>query len=358
MAHIYTDVPPSQLTAIARYILQQQEQQALIDAQNGRITSLLPWFPNDTQEGLEVWWEESLDETYLPAVPLRAFDTPVPEGSTPGTTSKQAEMVPMGVGYTIGEKEMHKRRAATGLPAGDILEQAAMNHVERGMGGALIRAELLRAELIVGAQMAIDENGVVQTVTAGRDAGNAYAAGTAWSDTANADPDTDEDAGLDILEGFGLSWQDTIVLANKATVNHYLTLDAVRDSINTVRVLGGRADLAAVNDVRAGRNRPPIAILNRQLRNPAGTVSYMIPDNYWLIVPRPGISVGRTVWGTPAVLDMSDVDIAASERPGPVALIEESDTVPPRRRTVVDALGLPVLQAPNWTVRIDTNAGL
>ena len=358
MAHIYTDVPPSELTAVARYILSEQERQAGLAAQDGEITSLLPWFPNTTQEGLEVFWEESGTESYIPGIPVRAFDAPVPEGTTPGTSSKRTEMVAMGIGYTIGEREMHARRAAQNMSMSAFLESRAMNHVERGILGANVRAELFRRDLFVNAALSIDEYGVVQPVTVGRAGGNAFSSGTAWSDTANADPHEDEYAGLAILRSYGLSWRDVVVITNRATFNQYTKLDAVKDDMNRVRALSGRVSRGEVNELRGERDLPPISICDQVLVTPNGTETDMIPDNYWMLAPRPGIPVGATVWGTPAVLEMQDVDIAEDDRPGPVALIEESDTVPPSRRTVVDALGLPVLQAPNWTVRIDTQSGL
>lgn len=356
--NVYQAVPPSELTPIARYILAEEDQQDLLALQDGQaINSLGPWFPSETIDGIEVEWEESLDTPYTPAIPLRAFDTPVPEGSLPGTETKRAKMIPMGIGYKTGELDSILQRAATGADEADLMRRTAFTAIDRGMRGAINTSELLKSKLLVDAQLVVQHNGVNVSVSVGRDAANEPTSGTAWSNLAGADPHDDENAAIDVLTtNYGLQWSELIVLTNRATYNNYRRIEAVASELNTFRQLDGRLSNTEVNVVRQARDLPPIAVLDRQVMDTDGTMTYLIPNNYWMIVPR--VPVGKMVWGSPASLAMSGVDIARDDRPGPVALIEESGPVPLVRRTIIDALGLPFIQAPNWTVRLDTQSGL
>ncbi len=359
MANIYTPVPPSELTAILRYILTAEDQQEQIDAQNGRIRSFSPWFGLVMEDGVEVEWDEALDTPYTPTAPFRSFDAPVPEGTLPGTQSKRASMIPTGIGYTVGELAILLQRISDGGNERELMLAKTDNQIRTGVVAIRNRMALAEASLVVNAGLTIDEYGVQETVTVGRDALNEITSATAWSDTANADPHDDELGAMERLENvYGLGWQDLVVVTDNPTYDHYRTIDAVASELNTNRILSGRPSRGEVNELREGRDLPPIMIMNRSIPNTNGTVTKLCPSNTWMIMPRPGVEIGKMQWGAPASLDLEGVDIAANERGGPIALIETNGTVPPRRRTVIDGLGMPYLQAPNWTVNLDTQAGL
>lgn len=360
MSNIYQAVPPSELTDIARYILTEQEQQELLDSQdNQRVTSFLPWFRTEFKDAVKVSWKADLDTPYDPMVPFRAFDTPVPELSTPGTKTKEASMIPLGGGFTEGELQMLLQRISDGDNEREVMLQSSDNKIRIGVNGSRNRLALLTADMIVGGSVALDENGIVETVSIDRDAGNEITAATAWSDTANADPHDDELGLYDVLENdWGLSWEDLVVVMNRAEFNHYRTITAVANELNTNRVLSGRPSRGEVNELRAGRDLPPILIMNRSLKDVTGTTRKLVPNGNAIIMPRPGIQIGEVTWGSPGALSLEGVDIARSERAGPVALIETNGTVPPRRRLVVDAIGFGFVQAPNWTAKITTNSGI
>lgn len=361
MSNIYQLVPPSELTEIARYILTTEDQEMRLAAtDNQRITSFAPWFDMVFEDAIEVEWKEDLNTPYTPSAPFRSFDTPVPEGSLPGGTIKRAGMIPTGLGFTMGELAMLLQRVRQGGDERELMLAATDEQVRRGVIAAMNRMHLAMSDLVVGGSLTVAENGVQSTVSVGRAAQNDATAGTAWSDTANADPHGDEQALIDRLEDvYGLAWDDLVVVTDKATYNQYTGLDAVRSDIPTFRVQTGDASRNQINELRANRELPPVLILNRSIQNPNGVLTKLCPSNNWVIMPRPGISVGKMVWGAPASLDLEGVSVAAgSGNGGPVALIETNGTVPPRRRTVVDALGMPYVQAPNWTARLNTNGGL
>lgn len=360
--NIYQTVPPSELTDIARYILTQEEQQDLITAtDNQRINSFLPWFEQTEEDAIEVSWNEDLDTPYNPMAPFRAFDTAPPEMSMPGTKSKKAEMLPLGGTFTEGELNMILQRVSDGGDERALMLDRADSKIRVGIQGCRNRLALLVADMIVGGSVTINENGVQDTVSITRDAANEIdtSATTVWSDTANADPHDDELGLYDVFEqNWGLSWEDLVLVMNMAEFNHYRTINAVANELNTNRVLSGRPSRREINELRAGRDLPPILIMNTSRKDVSGTTRKYVPNGTAIVMPRPGIQIGKTVWGPPASLALEGVDIARNERPGPVALIETNGTVPPRRKLIVDALGFGFVQAPNWTGKITTNSGI
>lgn len=359
MANISQVVPPKELTDIARYILVEEEQQEQIDAEQGRIRSWAPWFTPEFTDAIKVEWDEALDTPYTPTAPFRAFDTDVTEGSLPGTREKSARMLPGGLGFTMGELDILMQRVSEGADEKELMLAASDERIKRGVIAARNRQLLVQSELVVNAQLAIDEYGIQETVTVGRASANSITSATAWSNLAGADPHDDELGAMDLLEQtYGLGWDDLVVVTDLPTYQHYRTIEAVAAELNTNRVLSGRPSRAEVNELRAGRELPPILVMNRQIQNPNGTMVKLCPTNTWMIVPRPGIVIGKTEWGSPASLSLEGVNIARDERPGPVALIEESQGIPAWKRVVVDTLSMSYVQAPNWTVNIDTQAGL
>ncbi len=220
--------------------------------------------------------------------------------------------------------------------------------------------ELLRANLIVTGGFTIAENGLAETVSAGRAAGNAVSAGTAWTvaNVASADPHDDERTGLEYMEdNYGLGVDDIEILTSRPTWNRYKIFDNVREVVDSFRVMStvGEGHVAVV---RAEQGLPDVRVFNKRVMDPNGTTTRLITDDYWVMVPKRGVGVlGETIWGVPQAANLSGLKLERDQRPGPIAYVNEESN-PPALMTVVDAMGLPIMKAPNWTYSINTNAGL
>ena len=351
MGYVWQDISPQELTGIARYLLLEEDRPE-------NLETLEDYFPNETVVGQRLRWRERIDKPFTTSVPFRGFSTPMPIGKRPGVSRKEAGMLPLGISFEFTEYDMLLQEALqAGTNAIDLFRPEIEDDVERGMRGAMNRAELLRGKLLAGAGFTVNENGVNETVTAGRNALNNPTASTAWS-APTADPHADERSALNRMRtSQGLTWQFLEVLTNSETYNIYQGLAAVRNSFQSFRVLSSLGG-EQVNQLRQEQNLPPIRIIDREIENPNGAMEKLVANNDWIYVPRRGTeTVGKTSWGVPQAASLQGINLQGAAAQGPVAYVLE-EANPPLRLTVVDAIGVPVLQAPDWTLRLNTNAGL
>lgn len=353
MGYVWQNIPPARLTDILRYIVLEEDRPENLD-------TLEPYFPFETVIGQKVRWNESLDTPFTSSVPFRSFSTPMPVGKRPGRSRREAGMMPLGISYEFTEYDMllQEAEAANATDVNSFFEPDIFKDVQRGARGALNRIELLMGNLLVSAGFTVNENGVNETIVAGRAAGNTAPAGIAWSNVGTALPHVDEQAALTVLRTTqGLTWREVEILTNRVTFEHYKTITSVRESLNSFRVLSAVGD-GDISELRGRQDLPPIRVNDREILDPNGVLQQVIPNNAWIIVPRQGLeTVGKTSWGTPQSANLQGINLEGDARRGPVAYVLE-EANPPAKLTVVDAIGAPVMQAPNWTFHIQTNSGL
>lgn len=351
--HDYEGLRPDDLTAIIRYIL-------LDEDRDPNLASLDPWFPDEVIYGQKVKWRESLDKPYTTSVPFRSLSTAMPQGKRPGRTRKEAGALPLGIAYEFTEfDELLLEAYERGIPPEELFIPEIYADVQRGMRGAMNRAQILKGKLIVDAGFTVAENGVNQTLASQRDDGNQLVpAGTAWSDAnqATATPHADERAGVRYMQTtWGIPWNRLVVLTHGDTYEQYRKMQSVLDDFQSFRALSALGD-EQINVMRSQINLPPVRVIDRQIEDPNGTMVDLIEKNAWVltVADQP---LGKTVWGTPQAAGLSTLRLVNQTARGPIAYVEEESN-PPARNVIVDAIGLPVIQAPNWTYHIQTNAGL
>ncbi len=352
MGYVWQDVSPQELTAIVRYILLEEDRPE-------NLETLEDYFPNNTVVGQRLKWRENLDKPFTTSVPFRGFSVSMPVGKRPGVTRREAGILPLGISFEFTEYDMLLQEALDrGATATDLFRPEIFADVERGIRGAMNRAELLRGNLVDGASFTVAENGVNETVTAGRAAANNISASINWSQIQTAQNHADERTALKRLKtSQGLTWRDLEVLCTSETMAVYRNSASVRSDFQSFRTLSALGD-EQITLMRAEQNLPPIRTIDREIETPNGDLVNLIPNNSWIYVPRRGTQVlGETAWGTPQSASLQGINFTGAAAQGPIAYVLE-ETNPPMRLNVIDAIGLPVLKAPNWTLRLNTNAGL
>jgi hypothetical protein len=345
MADIYTLIPPDELAEIARLALADE------DRDINRF-QLERWFPNENVDGIEVQWSTGTTRAYTAAAPIRSFTTPPRIGTRPGTGLKRAEMAPISIMYPLTEYDMIRQREV-GRIGGSLsraVEEYVYRDIEAGIQAVRSRMEQFRAEFLLNGSLAISENGVKLTVDSGRISGRESGVSVAWSTAATATPLNDEQAVLDIMAADeALGPDQLIAIMNTTTWRYYRNSDQVRENFQSFRVYETLTP-TQVNEVRGSLGFPDVFIYDARATSVAGVNAKLIPDGRVIYVPR--FPVGGTYWGVPASADFPELELVASQRPGPIAFLMR-EIAPPVLYTVVDALGMPIFRDPDATYSLD-----
>ena len=131
--------------------------------------------------------------------------------------------------------------------------------------------------------------------------------------------------------------------------------DSVRSDFQSYRSLSTLGE-EQMTTMRRELNLPPIRIMDREIEDPNGVMQPLIAHNAWVYAPR-GRAIGDNQWGRSQAANLSNLDLRANQGTGPVAYVLE-EANPMARNTIVDAMNMPVMKAPNWTYHLQTNAGI
>lgn len=346
MADIYDLIDPQVLTGFARQELADEdypENQLIL----GR------WFPSTLVNDIDFEYSTGTSRTFTNAMPFRSWTTEAPLGSRPGRAKRRGEMPPLSLKFMLTELDRIRQRAANsqGGEAAMAIEGDVLQDISSGIRALQNRMEICRADAVVYGSTSIAENGVQLDVDFLRDAAREDTVSTAWSDAANATPIDDEDAVVEVmLAGEGLGASDLVAVMNRTTVRLLKNTAQYRNAAPSLRV-HDRLPVSAVNEVRNDFELPPIVEYNASTNNYDGTVRKLIPDGYVVYLPA-NARVGSTQYGVPAVADEPEVNLERDDRPGPAAYLMRT-LDPLTVWTVIDAIGIPVLQDPNSTYSLD-----
>ncbi len=348
--HIYQDIDPVFLSTALRALITQPDEDR---ADNTRL-SLARWFPFVVAGGVEWEWTDKASlRTFTEAMPARAFDTEARIKGREGWQKKSGAMPPFAESYVVSELDMLEIAAAARSDA-DV--QSALSEIfddlSRGFRAFVARMEIIYAELIRLGTITINENGVnPEPIDFGRSASNTSTAAVAWSVSATADPFGEEEAALDVLKDEqDLDPEDLVVLTHRSTYREWAATDAVRNSLQTVRVHDRISDTDLAS-IRRDHGLPPIVQYNRSARSyGSGSATQLMPDGDWIYVPA-NSPLGTTQFGTPVAAQLPNLATVGAAGDGPLAYVEYENN-PPMATTTVDFLGLPVLYDPDATYRL------
>lgn len=341
MAHLYSDIDPAMLTAVARGIIAEEDRAV-------NTQSLTPWFPSLETSSIRYELPTGTTRTFTEAAPYRAFDTPAPVGDRPGRGWAQGRLAPISMKYILGEEDQINIRqmVAAGTGIGELDD--ILDDVARGVRAIINRNQLAMSELIVDGNLTLNERGMQLTYDPGRNANreSTLAGGAAWDQPTTATPFANERAALAVLKAYGLEWSDLYVLTNQATWDAYSAIDEVVDTYNSVRVLP-RLSEEQVVEVRSMHRLPEVLVNDSSIRSYGAVASAkVIPDGAWLYVPK--FPIGRSQYAPTVAATSGKVPLSNTAAPGVVAYVmDEADPI--SLETVVDAITIPTMTEPDAT---------
>lgn len=274
---------------------------------------------------------------------FRSYDSESPISDRRGIERIMGELPPIAEKKFLSEYARLKlRRLAGNDPLVDAIYADAFELTR----AILARMERARAEALVTGALAINENGVQQSISFSRDSAASVAPSTLWTNTGSAD-----------VLGDLLTWLDAYVALNGEEPGAILTSrrvmslmmrnTAFRSLAATVSGTPTVISQAAVNTVLNAHGLPSIETYDAQL-SVAGTATRVIADDKLLMLPAPSNGVptqnalGATYMGTTLEAQEPDYGLAPGGQAGIVAGTWKSRD-PVQLWTHASAIGLPIL---------------
>lgn len=329
-------INPAELTGYVRA--------ALADLDRNRFI-LSQWLPSRNVDDLVYRFTRG-GEGLTDAATVRAYDAESPIGSRPGVTRVTGELPPISRKIRLGEYERLRQRRDN-----SAIRTAILSDAERMARAVAARLEMFRGEALYSGQLAINENGVVATVSFGRAGGHSVAPGTVWSTVASATPLADL-----------ITWRDTYIATNGEAPGAILTSSTVLGYMlrnAEIRALAGSTlgtpsavSRTALDNVLSSYGLPPIYIYDAQVRV-NGSATRIIPADRLIYLPAPGgdNDLGATLLGTTAESLEDEYGLSGVE-PGVVAGAYSTKD-PVAVWTKAAAIALPVLANPDLTLAAD-----
>lgn len=283
---------------------------------------------------------------------FRIFDGPIGRTTRDSYTVQNVALPPLSDSIVIGEFErLQMQFAKTGGTNNAALVNAIYDDAALLTGNIRRRMELARGDVLVDGKFTLaGEGGLYMEADFGVPGGNLVTAATLWSDAANADIVADlntwTQAYLD-LNGFlpgGMILSRSII--QKLLVNAKLRT-SYGNLVGTATLL--RRD--QIDNTLSSYDLPPIEMVYDSSVDVDGTSTRVLPANKVIFLPPAGQPLGYTAWGVTAtaleLVNSSESDLSFEDAPGIVGIVEKQGP-PYRQYTFVDAVGMPVIENPNF----------
>lgn len=335
MATLYTEtITPAELTGFARAA------QDDIEAKQG---TLARWLPNTSVNDVVVRTVVGSDGAGELAQ-YRSFDAETPIGSGGNAERKIFELLPLGLKERIGEYDQLRARGGDGaaLALGGI--EAATVRTVRAIAD---RLEVARGQAIETGGLSINENGLVQTPSFGRPAGNTKTAAVLW----------DAASGVKILDDL-MAWSEAYADGNEGATPGTLVVSRkvlsamLKDSGIQSLVRGTNSTVDApvsidgLNAVLTGYGLPTVVVYDRKVKGARTTSDkkvFLLPE---AVDPNTGSNIlGATFYGPTLESLEPDYGIGAADQPG-IAVGAYKTKDPIGLWVHSNAIALPVLVNP------------
>ena len=285
------------------------------------------------------------------AAMVRTWDSEAPIGNRQGVQRIIGELPPISKKIRLGEEERLRRRALE-RNNNQPLVDAIFDDAAKMARAVTARIEMMRGEALYSGAIAINENGVNQTISFGRSGTHSVAPGVLWSTVATAVPIQDEQAWMQTyLDTNGV--MPGLALTSTRVVNYLLLNAQYRSMAAQNGITPAFLSLSGLNQIRATYDLPPIVKYDVKVRI-NGTATRVIPDDRFVYLPPAGEPLGRTMFGTTAeALELEGArQISQDQAPGLVAVVEKTFD-PVATWTKAAAIALPVLVNPDLTFVAD-----
>lgn len=339
MATIYDLADPVELTASVRVLPEQP---------NFNLTTFLP-----NVESQQIRFSITDLEHLVRTASFRSYDAPVAIGKRGSLTKRQGALPALGRGFVLGEYARLLQEQLRGMDASEIVGGIDAD-AKRGVEEIRARMELARgAVLSTGKFTLTDEDGLTLEADFNVPSGqlNTAPSGAAWTSHSTATITTDLLAWSDTVEAASGERPGTFV-AGRTVIGHILANADLRNQYGTLFGTPNQLGVSQVNQVLDNLDLPTIAIdptTGKAVRpakviHDGSTVDTYPADKITLLPSNP---IGETRWGpTVEALELVEAGrMVLQDTPGVIALaLKEAN--PASITTVVNAVGLPIIQRP------------
>lgn len=281
----------------------------------------------------------------------RSFDGRVHVSERDSANGGSVGMIPLSTSSNMGEYErLQLEFARTQGTNSAALVDAIYDDVEQLTLEVHARLEQAWGDVLTDGILEVNENGLVGfEADFGVPANHKTQAGVQWVNSATSTP----------LTNLTL-WNDVYRATNGVSAGAIRTSQAqIRNALRSQEVIdalygsaAGRtvARLVDLNDYLIGEGLPTFANPYDTQVDVDGSLIRTIPEDRVLLTPANLSDLGYTAWGVTAtaleLVNSKKAEMSFQEAPGIVGLVVKSEGVPFRQFTYVDAVAMPVLNAP------------
>jgi hypothetical protein len=283
---------------------------------------------------------------------FRVFDGPIHVARRDSYSVQNVSLPPLSDSIGIGEYErLQIQFARTQGTNNAALVNAIYDDATLLTGNIRRRMELARGDVLVDGKFTLaGEGGLYMEADYGVPVGNFVTASTLWSSTATADPITDLNtwvqAYLD-LNGFLPGG----MICSRTTVQRLLSNDKLKTAHGSILGVANMLNREQVAQTLDNYSLPPIELVYDSSVDVDGVSTRVLPTNKVIFLPPEGQPLGYTAWGISAtaleLVNSNQSELSFEDAPGIVGVVEKSGP-PYRQGTFVDAVGMPVIENPNY----------
>lgn len=283
---------------------------------------------------------------------FRAWDAATKVGKRDNASRKEAEFLPLGEQYLLGERDQLELAAMeTGGDASAQVRRIVFDDAVRGANATRIRMEYARGDVLRDGIVSITDDGLDLSYDFDLDADHEHTVAATWA-TASTDIPTHIGTFMDLWYDDGGG--DAVLTVSRTTLRHLLTNEKFRALASINGFTPSTLSLPQLNSIMEGYGWPQIRVYNSSF-DFDGATTRVIDAQFALLTPLNPLDLGYTAWGvtaealTLAQAQMISVDGAA----GLTAVVTVEDE-PVKTWTKVTGVGLPVLTNPKRLICIDT----
>lgn len=307
---------------------------------DSQVTSLARFFPYEEIDDVKYAYSKGVD-AIIDASTYRAFNAESPIGRRPGAARVTGELLPISRKIPLAEYDNLRLRAN----ADNAIVDAIFRDADRLARGIAARLEMARGEVLVTGNLALSENGVVDTYSSGRDVSltvNPLVSTAQWSDLNDSDPISDVIAWKALVRA--QSGIDPNRLIISPTVAALLQQnDKIRSWDRPLASAPGRVTREAVNDAMLGLAGVTVEVYEP----PAGMLVSPIPANQ-VVLLRDSTPLGLTAHGR--TLEADEPDFGSTGFAGVIAGAWKETKDPITVWSKAVTIAIPLLAAPDLTL--------
>lgn len=346
MGLIYDLADPQELQGFVRAVLRDVDERELI---------LSNFLPNVTHD--DITFRYSVEQVLAKnAAKVRAWDTEAPIGKRPGVARKSGELVPISEKLPLGEEMTLRLRSLRENGDDGPVVDAIFNDADNLARAIARRIEMLRGEVLETAEIAFDENGVIQSVSFGRDSDlepTALAGTAMWSDLDDSDPVANLQTWSEIWASFNGGARPAVALTSSAVIANLLRNESLRTLAGSLAGTPGIITENTLRSILQAFNLPVFVAYDVAVQVD-DVETRVISDDKVLLLGSPDRKPGNVLVGPTAegIKLATARQISVEDATGLVATVEETFD-PPITWTKVSASTFPVMANPNSVLVAD-----